>query len=184
MPELDLERVEWCAGLPWFMGPRSRVSGMVLPHPWRRGRVRVFLRAWERLSPEGQGLLIHEAVHACQYQMAQRPWALGLWHPFLLRYLASWTRTGYLANPLELPAYRFEEAFMEAAFEHPDPEAELDRERLSMGTPPGLILYPPWPGEGREAWWRYAFAALLLLPAALLYAVVELLAAPVRSISR
>jgi hypothetical protein len=47
---------------------------------------------------------------------------------------------------------------------------------LPLMTPPDLMLSPPWPGEARETWWRMGIAVLLLLPAALLYAVVEGLA--------
>ncbi len=173
-PELDRDRVAWCEGLPWFLVGNRWVKGIVLPHPWRRGHVRVHLRRWERLSAEGQGLLVHEAVHAWQYQRSRRWWALGLWHPFLLRYLAAWMRTGYRAHPLEAPAYAFEARFEEEAFEHPDPDAEEDPERLPWFAPPDLHCPDPWPAGG-EAFWRLALAAGILLVAAPLYALVEAL---------
>ncbi len=171
-PSLDTGRLRWYRGLPWFLLPFGWVSGITLPPAWSRGAEQIYLRRWEPADPEWVALAVHEAFHALQMQEAARrfPWHWGSWHPFLLVYLASWTRHGYRRHPLELSAYQFEADFSEAFEDRENPEAWDDPSALavlSRPVPRRLVRRLAGFAYG-DAAWRLLPAALLLLPAGLI----------------
>jgi hypothetical protein len=118
LPALDLDRVHFRRGLPWFMREKSWVSGITLPHPYRASETVIYLkywpadevfdRPWADLETE-LSLLGHECFHALQRQEAAS--IMPSWtHPeaFLSAYFADWTRFGYRQHPLELTAKAYD----------------------------------------------------------------------------
>lgn len=111
-PTLDLRRVSFHRGIPFYFDLLTASQGMVLPaplSPWS-GRIYLHPRLW---SPDsgaprsewGLGLVVHEAFHALQLQEAGP--GIGMVRPFLILYLACSAGIGfrYRRHPLEGDAY-------------------------------------------------------------------------------
>ena len=106
-PTLDLRRVSFHRGVPFFLDLISGSQGMVLPGllaPWG-GRIYLHPRVWDPNSVSGLGLVVHEAFHTLQLQEAGP--GVGMVRPFLILYLACSAAVGfrYHRHPLERDAY-------------------------------------------------------------------------------
>lgn len=146
-PRLDLGRVEFRLGLPWFLRASSWVRAITLPHAWRSGRTVIHFRERPAGRAEDLALLAHECFHALQVQEAREAWRIPWPNPFLTAYLASWSRYGYRLHPLEVPAYEYDARFLEWA----------DREGGAGPFPPELVV--------ETAGFAYRDGWLRLLPA-------------------
>ncbi len=106
-PTLDLRRVSFHSGIPFYLDVLTASQGMVLPAPLAPRSARVYLhpRVWKPDSISGLGLVVHEAYHALQLQEAGP--GIGMVRPFLILYLACSAAIGfrYLRHPLEGDAY-------------------------------------------------------------------------------
>ncbi|HJX27262.1 MAG TPA: hypothetical protein VJ885_05070 [Thermoanaerobaculia bacterium] len=154
-PTLDLGRVRFHLGLPHFL--RNVADGITLPGVLSPRLCRIYIRrrSWRPASPNGLGLLAHEAYHALQMQEAGP--GLGLIRPFIVLYLACAAGNGfrYAGHPLEDDAYSvagrsycpFEGA---CAAGHPlAPIAVRSSglrfwQRLTASAPGGALFMPVW----------------------------------------
>lgn len=106
-PTLDLRRVSFHRGVPFFLDWITGAQGMALPAPLapRGGRIYLHPRVWNPDTVPGLGLVVHEAYHALQLQEAGP--GVGLARPLIILYLACSARIGfrYLGHPLEGDAY-------------------------------------------------------------------------------
>jgi hypothetical protein len=104
-PALDLGRVRFHRGLPHVLGRMA--DGITLPGVLSPRRCRIYVqpRCWRPETPDGLGLLAHEAFHALQMQEAGP--GLGLVRPFVVLYLACAAGNGFLyrGHPMEDDAY-------------------------------------------------------------------------------
>ncbi len=104
-PALDLGRVRFHLGLPHFL--EGVASGITLPGALSPRLCRIYIQRWDWRpeTPEGLGLLAHEAFHALQMQEAGP--GLGLVRPFIILYLACAAGNGFLyrGHPMEDDAY-------------------------------------------------------------------------------
>jgi hypothetical protein len=191
-PTLDLRRVRFHNGLPWFVG--RGIDGITLPARLSPRRCRIYIRprAWRPDTPDGLALLAHEAFHALQMQEAGP--GLGQVRPFLILYLACAARNGffYRGHPMEGDAYavagrrhsHFECAV--AAGEEPAPVAASGVRfwrKLAASTPGGVLLSPlwllAWTGAAAAMWVaRLAVEALGAAVAAGLWVLGAFSAAP------
>lgn len=108
-PRLDPRTATFHRGFPHLLGLLPN-QGITLPGLWPPGRARVYIhpRSWDPGSVSGLGLIVHEAFHQLQVQQAWRGRGLGLFHPFIVLYLAcaAANRFRYAGHPLETDAYR------------------------------------------------------------------------------
>lgn len=116
-PVLDMSRVSFFQGMPWFLFAQPWVTGITLPHDFRPGHTTIYFRGIDLNRLEDISLVVHECYHALQYQQSGQPSGPGFFNRFLAQYFASWTRHGYRAHPLEVPAYSFEASFRACAEE-------------------------------------------------------------------
>jgi hypothetical protein len=153
-PTLDLRRVRFHGGLPWFVRGAA-TDGITLPARLSPRRCRIYIRpdAWQPATSDGLALLAHEAFHALQMQEAGP--GVGLLRPFLILYLAcaAGNRFRYRGHPMESDAYavagrrhsHFECAV--TAGEEPAPVGESGVRfwrKLAASTPGGALLSPLW----------------------------------------
>lgn len=111
-PRQDLTRVRYRLALPWFMFRLKKgIKAITLPTTYGIRGVRIYFRDFNPYDPFDIGLLVHEVVHVKQAQHVWGGLGLGLFRPFVIRYLAEHFRTGYRHNPLEMDAYDVEEKF-------------------------------------------------------------------------
>jgi hypothetical protein len=152
-PTLDLRRVTFHRGLPWFV--HRGVGGITLPGQLSPVRCRIYVRShfWEPDTDDGFSLLAHEAFHALQMQEAGP--GLGLVRPFIILYLACAAGNGFLyrGHPLEVDAYAvagrrhslYEQAMAAGMDPEPVPASGLRFWRkLAASTPGGMPLAPLW----------------------------------------
>ncbi len=177
-PQLQQSKLSWHRELPWFVRGFGWVSGITLPWAFGRERIGIYLKHWEPSDPNWVALAVHEAYHALQIQQAaeQYPYHWGSWHPFLLAYLASWTRHGYRRHPLELPAYAYEADFAEAFEELENLDAWEDPEALGVlcGPVPRKLICREARFVYPDSSWRLALGAAILLPAGFIRCMGEL----------
>jgi hypothetical protein len=151
-PSLDLRRVTFHRGLPWFT---RRVGGITLPGHLSPVRCRIYVQSylWSPDTDDGFSLLAHEAFHALQMQEAGP--GLGLVRPFIILYLACAAGNGFLyrGHPMEVDAYAvaghrrslYEQAVDAGA--DPEPVASSGLRfwrKLAASTPGGMPLAPLW----------------------------------------
>jgi hypothetical protein len=152
-PTLDLRRVTFHRGLPWFT--QRGVGGITLPGLLSPVGCRIYIRPrfWEPDTDDGFSLLAHEAFHALQMQEAGP--GLGLVRPFIILYLACAAGSGFLyrGHPMETDAYvvaglrssLFERAV--AAGIDPEPVTSSGLRfwrKLAASTPGGALVSPLW----------------------------------------
>ncbi len=142
-PHLDQRTASFHRGFPHLLR-LLRNQGITLPGLWPPGRARVYLdpARWDPASLPGLGLVVHEAYHLLQVQQAWRGRGFGLFHPFIVLYVAcaAGNRFRYAGHPLETDAYRVA-GRPRSLFEcHADPAA---LPAAPLGTSPG-----PGPGPG------------------------------------
>jgi hypothetical protein len=92
-PEIDWSKVEFNAGLPWFMHFTFAI-GTALPHSYNGQRVHICLRDKDRRSlNERLCIMVHEAFHIQQYHdlesMTSGSWGWGYNRRFM-RYYIGW----------------------------------------------------------------------------------------------
>jgi hypothetical protein len=152
-PSLDLRRVTFHRGLPWFT--QRGVGGITLPRLLSPVGCRIYIRPrfWEPDTDDGFSLLAHEAFHALQMQEAGP--GLGLMRPFIILYLACAAGNGFVyhAHPMEEDAFTvaglrrslFEQAL--AAGVDPEPVTASGLRfwrKLAASTPGGALVSPLW----------------------------------------
>lgn len=154
-PTLDLDRVRFHLGLPHFL--RGVGSGITLPGVLSPRFCRIYIHPsrWRPASPNGLGLLAHEAYHALQMQEAGP--GLGMVRPFIVLYLACAAGNGfrYLGHPMEDDAYRLagrSRCPFEGACAAGQPIAPLAVRssnlhfwrKLTASAPGGALFMPVW----------------------------------------
>jgi hypothetical protein len=154
-PTLDLGRVRFHLGLPHFL--RNVADGITLPGVLSPRLCRIYIRprSWRPASPNGLGLLAHEAYHALQMQEAGP--GLGLVRPFIVLYLACAAGNGfrYAGHPMEDDAYCVagrSHCPFEGACAAGQPLAPLAVRssgldfwrRLTASAPGGALFMPVW----------------------------------------
>jgi len=110
-PKVALRRVRYQVGMPWFMFRLKRVKAITLPTTYGFTGVTVRFRSFEPYDPFYMALLVHETVHLKQIQKTWGGIGLGMFRPFLGRYLAEHFNSSYFENPMEKDAYDFDGAF-------------------------------------------------------------------------
>lgn len=108
-PSLNLECVRYHGTLPWFMFRMKRVKAITLPTTYGLRGTRIHIRDFDPVAPFDVALLVHEVVHVKQSQHLLGGWGIGMFRPFVVRYLGEHFRSGYYKNPLERDAYDFDE---------------------------------------------------------------------------
>lgn len=153
LPSLDLRRVTFHRGLPWFT--QRGVGGITLPGLLSPVHCRIYIRPqlWGPETDDGFSLFAHEAFHALQMQEAGP--GLGLVRPFIILYLACAAGNGFLyrGHPMETDAYvvaglrrsLYEQAV--AAGVDPEPVTSSGLRfwrKLAASAPGGVLVSPLW----------------------------------------
>jgi hypothetical protein len=154
-PTLDLKELRFHLGIPHVFH-MFEIQGITLPGKLRPRRARIYIEPgyWDPGSPDGLGLLLHEAYHALQIQEAGP--GLGLLRPVMILYLAcaASNRFRYAGHPMEDDAYRVagdSESWFESTFRIGDivPEACECMATPSSGLSFWRRLAESTPGWGR-----------------------------------
>jgi hypothetical protein len=171
-PTLDLRRLSFHRGVPFFLDFLTGTQGMVLPAPFApwRGRIYLHPRVWDPDTVPGLGLVVHEGYHALQLQEAGP--GLGLARPLIILYLACSARIGfrYLGHPLERDAYEVA-GWSRSRFEHLLERPDAPRDRVAAAAP---LVVPTsrlrfwrrlaWSTPGFRLLWRTAAGLARLAP--------------------
>lgn len=108
-PNAYLKRVRFRMPMPWFMFTRKSYKAITLPTTYGLRGITIYFRDFEDYNPSDIATLVHEIIHVKQAQRVWGGFGLGLFRPFVIRYLAEHLRSGYRDNPLEKDAYHFDD---------------------------------------------------------------------------
>lgn len=175
-PTLDFEKVVLYKGLPWFVRYSSWISGITLPHDYKRGYTSIYIKAPNPASLPELSLLVHEYFHVMQYQQAnQNFFGIGYINGFLANYLAGYTKHGYRNHPLEIPAYDFEAEFEAAFSEHINQDEDAELAVLTSSMPESFPICNSISYKYQDGIFRWIPAALLTLVIGLFKPFVEII---------
>jgi hypothetical protein len=107
-PSQKGNRVTYRGAMPWFMFAKPKVNAVTLPRTFGLRGMRIYFRSFKLFSPPDIALFVHEHVHVQQAQGLIGGIGLGMFTPFVIRYLAEYYRSGYRDNSMERDAYDFE----------------------------------------------------------------------------
>ncbi len=126
-PSLNLSKVHFFDGLPWFIGD-AYVSGIAMPGTYNTDKVHIYLKKYNPRTQGGLAIIVHELFHALQYQDLYKAKGIGLMRLFIVHYLSNYirlyfkylrqyghhnaNRLAYEFHPMEIPAFQQEHAFL------------------------------------------------------------------------
>lgn len=115
-PTVDWSKVKFYDGLPWFTSSfSSGTTAITLPGTYGVNNINIYFKDFDPCSCAGLGTIVHEGFHVLQYNDIGTG-GVGWIRLFMIQYLACCIKLGkncYDDHPMEIPAYEYEEQFLE-----------------------------------------------------------------------